>query len=283
MRYVLIDDEERAVNLLKILLRRSPYLNDADEILTFTDSVSALQFIKQNGADIVFLDIEMPVLTGLNLARELDSFSPVTIIFVTAYPQYSLNAWETGARGYLLKPYDSGQLNKILKRIHKDAAASGADSSGVSMEKTSVTTSRPHMRCFPDFEMFVAHSPILFKSRKSKELLAFLVYNRGNWVTIDRIVFNLLENGEEISSKNYCRTLTHRLKQTLAKAGCGDILESEYGKLRVDSEKFTCDYYEYLNGKTVLFQGEFLEEYEWAEPAKAAMWHQYRQSVFPEQ
>lgn len=268
MRYVLIDDEERAVNLLKILLQRSPYIQNHDEILTFTDSIAALQFIRENGADIVFLDIEMPGLNGLEFAGHLDQFSEAAVIFVTAYPQYSLNAWETGARGYLLKPYDMNQLNKVLKRLQKSQSDSAA-------QTVSAPAELPHMRCFPDFELLVAHNPVLFKSKKAKELLAFLVFHRGNWVTIDKIIFNLLENGEETSSKNYCRTLTHRLKQTLTLAGCEDILESEYGKLRVDSSRFTCDYYDYLDGKSILFQGEFLEEYEWAESAKAMMWHRH--------
>ena len=127
------------------------------------------------------------------------------------------------------------------------------------------SNSLPHIRCFPDFELFINKTPVSFKSRKAKELLALLVHYEGNWVPIDKITFCLLENCEEHSSKNYSRTILYRLKQALAPYHLEQIVESAYGKMRVHTEQFTCDYYDYLQGQTELFQGDYMGEYPWAE------------------
>ncbi len=272
MRYVLLDDEERALNLLNIMLRRIDLIQEDDEISSFSDAQDALEHIRKEGTDILFLDIEMPEINGLAFADTLraEMDEPPEIIFVTAYPEYALEAWDTGAVGYILKPYSSQQIKTVLERTLKRIPGNN-----VPHEKKEVAEPKkqlPHMRCFPDFEMIVDGRPVSFKSKKSKELLALLVHHRGSWVSVDKVVFNLLENADEKSSKNYSRTLVYRLNQTLSSLGLADILISEYGQLRVDTSKFTCDYYDYLDGRTELFQGEYLEEYSWAENTKALMW-----------
>ncbi len=268
MRIVIVDDEERAVNLLTILLKEEcpPVDKTKDEILSFTSSSEALAFFRDNTADILFLDIEMPAINGLNLANQVMELSstPPEIIFVTAFPKYALDAWSVPAAGYILKPYESEQICSVLERairIHY-----------------SVKKDLPHMRCFPQFDCLVNGIPLIFPSKKSKELLALLVHYRGNWVELDRITFNLFEYMEEQSAKNYCRTILHRLRQTLEKADLPDIVESQYGKIRVNTEKFTCDYYDYLAGNTSLFVGEYLSDYSWAEPTLSAMLQKMNQS-----
>ena len=203
MKYILLDDEERALNLLNILLRRIDLINKEDDIHPFSDSEDALNFIRKEGADILFLDIEMPEINGLDFADMLraEMEEPPEIIFVTAYPEYALEAWNTGAVGYVLKPYSSVQIRTVLERTLKRVPAAKIPEP----EKKEIPKpekAMPHMRCFPDFEMLVDGSPVSFKSRKAKELLALLVHNRGSWVSIDKVIFNLLENAEEKSSKN---------------------------------------------------------------------------------
>ncbi len=268
MRLVIVDDEPRAINLLSIMLKESRFVDETkDEILSFSSAQDALAFFQSDTADIAFLDIEMPMITGLALARKIQESrtdSP-EIIFVTAFPQYALDAWQIRAAGYILKPFEVEQIEPVLERaikIHKIESAKNSP--------------ELYMRCFPQFEVLVKGIPLIFQSKKAKELLALLVYYQGNWVELDKITFNLFEYMEEQSAKNYCRTILHRLKQTLEQAGFPDIVLSKYGKLRIQPELFACDYYEYLNGREELFQGEFLSEYSWAEPALSAMWQKMK-------
>lgn len=287
MNYVLVDDEERALNLLRIMLTRfNGFSEEKDRIYTFTQPALALDFIRQTPVDIIFLDIEMPVLNGIELGKQIGETlsDPPEIIYVTAFPQYSLDAWNIGAFGYILKPYDPKQISTVLHRVLKYHAAAVAstdasthfDTDNHSHTETpdpsKHTDNLPHIRCFPDFELFINETPVSFKSKKAKELLALLVHYEGNWVPIDKITFCLLENCEENSSKNYSRTILYRLKQTLAPCHLDQMIESAYGKMRVHTSLFTCDYYDYLHGQTSLFQGDYMGEYTWAETTRAAMW-----------
>jgi two-component SAPR family response regulator len=269
---MIVDDEERALNLLKILLKRFESFTDQDEIFSFTSSKEALHFLQEHTVDILFLDIEMPALNGIELGEWVMSklSAPPEIIYVTAFPQYALKAWEVGAMGYILKPYNPTQIYNVLKKIFKYHPLPQLPASDIPPENS---RKLPYMRCFPDFEMLLDGQPLHFKTKKSKELLALLVHHKGNWVNLDKVTFCLLENAEETSSKNYSRTILYRLKQTLAAVGYQDIVESKYGKIRINPETFTCDYYDYLDGNLALFQGDYMGEYPWAESTKAAMWN----------
>lgn len=93
MNYVLVDDEERALNLLRIMLTRfDGFSKENDHIYTFTQPVEALDFIRRTLVDVVFLDIEMPMLNGITLGKQISEElpAPPEIIYVTAFPEYSL-------------------------------------------------------------------------------------------------------------------------------------------------------------------------------------------------
>ena len=265
MKIAIIDDEKKAGNMLQIILKESYLADQIEDIVLFSNAETGYLYIQTNCPDIVFLDIEMPGLSGIDLAgRLLDNplENKPEIIFVTAYPQYSLNAWQLDASGYILKPYDEEQICHALERaicVHKNQKLIGHKNIQIF--------------CFPGFDVFVNHSPINFKHEKSKELLALLTYYRGGWVNIDKMTFELFEEMEEKTAKNYIRTILFRLKQILQQEKIDYILESGYGKARVIPDTFYCDFYEYLNGKTELYHGEFMGEYTWAQNMGAHMWH----------
>ena len=134
MNYVLVDDEERALNLLRIMLTRSDgFSKEHDHIDTFTQPVEALDFIRRTLVDVIFLDIEMPVLNGITLGKQISEElpAPPEIIYVTAFPEYSLDAWDIGAFGYILKPYDPKQISAVLNRVLKYHAAAAASIASV--------------------------------------------------------------------------------------------------------------------------------------------------------
>lgn len=257
MKIVIVDDEERARNMLEILLRNMGH----SDITAFGDGESALAWLKANPGDVAFLDVEMPGMDGLTLAEELLKLeeSPA-VVFVTAYPQYAVRAWDSEAVDYLLKPYGQDQVRRALERAARRNRARGRNAApGV------------EIRCFPAFGLWVDGVPLSFDNRKAKELLAYLVHMQGAWVSTDRIVYALFEDGDEKSAKNYYRLVLYRLKQTLKEVGLEQLVESGYGKARVNSSLFTCDYYRYLRGEKDLFFGEYMSDYDWAEQTLADM------------
>ena len=154
MNYVLVDDEERALNLLRIMLTRfDGFSKENDHIYTFTQPVEALDFIRRTLVDVVFLDIEMPMLNGITLGKQISEElpAPPEIIYVTAFPEYSLDAWDIGAFGYILKPYDPKQISAVLNRVLKyHAAAAESITSAASIEGKAGFGTENHGHTPPD-------------------------------------------------------------------------------------------------------------------------------------
>lgn len=84
----------------------------------FTRPSEALDFARNNKVSIAFLDIELGKLSGLDLCHDLLTIHPRTnVIFLTAYAEYSFDAWDTGACGFLLKPISASAVKKQLTRL----------------------------------------------------------------------------------------------------------------------------------------------------------------------
>lgn len=111
IRCIVVDDEPLAVEMLAGYVRRTPSL---DLLSTFTDPVLALSAINSTKPELVFMDIQMPDLNGLELSRLLPS--ETRIIFTTAFKEYAFESYEVGAIDYLLKPI---KYQKFLEAVAK--------------------------------------------------------------------------------------------------------------------------------------------------------------------
>ena len=112
MHVIYVDDEQPALDNFR--LTAAAFL-EIDSLNLFLDGISALDWAKEHVVDIAFLDVEMPGLHGLELARELRKInSDIRIVFVTAYSQYAMDAWDIDATGYILKPYSEADVYKEL-------------------------------------------------------------------------------------------------------------------------------------------------------------------------
>ena len=115
LRVLAVDDESPALDELTYLLGRHP---DVGEVIGVGDATSALRAIKDRELDAVFLDINMPGLSGLELAGVLTNFSnPPALVFVTAHEDKAVAAFEVGALDYLLKPIREDRLAEALRRV----------------------------------------------------------------------------------------------------------------------------------------------------------------------
>jgi len=111
MRCLVIDDEPTALEIIKDYVEKVPFLECAG---TFRDPLEALDFIQKNPIDLIFLDINMPDLTGIQFLKSLES-QPL-VIFTTAYSKYALESYEYDAVDYLLKPIE---FDRFLKAVNK--------------------------------------------------------------------------------------------------------------------------------------------------------------------
>jgi two-component system, LytTR family, response regulator len=113
---IIVDDEPAGRRTLRECCVREPDLNVVGE---FGDSRAALEAIRREPPDLLFLDIQMDALDGVSLARALDPRTLPLIVFVTAYERYALDAFDLSAVDYLLKPFDEERFRRTLERVRR--------------------------------------------------------------------------------------------------------------------------------------------------------------------
>lgn len=115
---MIVDDEQLVLNNLKYLLQQCPGMRVVFET---TDPRKAVEAVKtQTAVDVVFMDISMPEMDGIEAARQIYAANPaVRIIFLTAYSEYALSAFETNAVDYILKPVTPRRLARSLSKLEQ--------------------------------------------------------------------------------------------------------------------------------------------------------------------
>jgi two-component system LytT family response regulator len=120
LRVLVVDDEPLNRLRLEDLLRREPAVA---EILSASDGYEAVTAIRAERPDLVFLDVQMPGKTGLDVVREVGADAMPATIFVTAYDQYAVEAFAVAAVDYLVKPFDDERFEEAFRRARKTLAA----------------------------------------------------------------------------------------------------------------------------------------------------------------
>lgn len=116
MKILIVDDESLAISRLERLLKDLNF----EDITSFNESHVALQHILKNKFDVVFLDIQMPGITGLELANKILEIEPNTfVVFQTAYEQFALEAFQNGGVDYILKPTTKENVSKALRTVSR--------------------------------------------------------------------------------------------------------------------------------------------------------------------
>ena len=119
IRALVVDDEPLARRNVTVLLRGDPDIGSIEEC---GSGVEAVEVIRRWKPELVFLDVQMPECGGFDVLELLGADLPQAIIFVTAYDEYALRAFEAGALDYLLKPFDDARFGRALNRA-KDKLA----------------------------------------------------------------------------------------------------------------------------------------------------------------
>jgi two-component system LytT family response regulator len=119
IRALVVDDEPLARSNLTVLLRRDPEIELVRECGSGTEAIAEIRGSKP---DLVFLDVQMPECDGFDVLEMLGGELPPAVVFVTAYDQYALRAFEAGALDYLLKPFDDARFDLALGRAKERIA-----------------------------------------------------------------------------------------------------------------------------------------------------------------
>ncbi|MFF2886379.1 response regulator [Paenibacillus sp. NPDC057967] len=277
MRVILIDDERLALDYMAYQLADLP---EIEIIGQHIDPLEGKEQIIQNDVDIVFLDIHLPEISGLELAEQLLEKKPyLSIVFVTAYDDYAVRAFELDALDYIVKPVLKERLLKTIKRL-KERRESVGD------EKRQASSIR--IKLFRQAEIGAGSHPyelMHWRTAKAQELFLYLLLHRKELVRKSTLIDLLWPDAEE-SEKVYAQlyTTVYHVRKGLSGLGRHFELMNATDGYRLDVVDVRFDVEEWesavsldqpLTADTIdryvmameLYAGDYLQEYDywWAE------------------
>lgn len=255
-----IDDEK---NALEYIIRKIKSAEPEAEVYGFNSAIEALTSAETLKFDVAFMDIQMPEIDGITLAKKFKKLNPNSnMVFVTGYSEYTMDAFAVDASGYLLKPATKDQVRHALDNLRYPLSVPGGPDVCA--------------QCFGDFELFVNQKPVHFKYVKSKEVIAFLIDRKGALCSNSEVIINLWDDDDDHSA--YYRSLMKDIQDTLKELGVAEIFNRERAGASIIMDKIRCDYYDYLKGTPDginAYKGEYMQQYSWAETTGAALYDEY--------
>jgi len=258
MNIYAIDDEKMALTALVRAIEEA--VPDA-QIYSFTKPSELIAAIPTTPCDVAFLDIQMPGTTGLEVAKKIKQVYPkVNIVFVTGYGEYTGDAMNLRASGYVRKPVTKEKIEEEMKELRNPIVERPED--------------KPvYVQCFGSFEVFVNGKPVNFRRAKAKELFAYLIDRQGANCTMNELAAVLWEDrGDSESLKTQLRIVISSLRTTLKEAGADHVINKGFNKISVNTQLINCDYYSYDTSPMLLinnYRGEYMSQYSWAEATNA--------------
>ncbi|MBP5684060.1 MAG: response regulator [Bacilli bacterium] len=247
MKILLVDDEELQLLRLKNVVSK---IMPNEELLCYTNPKEALDSTIDEEIGIAFLDIEMPLFSGIDLAKKLKKNNPqVNVIFVTAYDNYALDAYKIHASGYITKPVNETKVKEELDGLRYQ----------VDLKPTKLL----QVKCFGNFEVFKNGVPLRFHRQKSKELFAYLIDREGSSVNMNELNAILWEEDHN----SYLRNLIADIQKTLSEVGASDVFIKRHNECFIDPSKIDCDAYQYKENNPDairMWRGEYMIQYPWA-------------------
>jgi two-component SAPR family response regulator len=242
---VIIDDEKPALEGLRFLLRKS----GVDVCGTFQNPLLAVENAAELKPDVAFIDIEMPGMNGLEAAERLLALLPdLKIIFVTAYHQYAVEAFELAAIDYVLKPVHPQRLERTLSRLRTEPAPSArqdeARDAGAKPDGADGGAGAPTARFLGRFECFAPDGRRLelhWRTAKAKELFVYLLHKRGSSVPKERLIDLLWPEMEEEKALTNLHTTVYQVRRLLKDQVLSCRLSYVENSYRLDAADIECD------------------------------------------
>lgn len=256
MRVICVDDEQLSLDLIMDNCRS---IESIKKIKGFDDSLEALEYAKSNKIDVAFLDIDMPNMDGITLAKKLRELLPnLNVIMTTAYSSYALDAYNNDCSGYLIKPITADAIRHQLDILR--------------FKVPDEEEKRVRIQCFGNFEVFVDNVPLNFSYNMSKEVVAILADRKGALCSNSQISAILWEDGEH---PEYFKSLRRDVLETFKKADCPNVILHQRGMMGLNRNEVYCDFW----NEEEAYNGEYMTQYSWAEETNSELHFKYGEKL----
>src|SRR5690625_490479 len=273
MKVIILDDEQLAVDVLEILLNK---INGIEIVGKYTDPQMALLDIPKLNIDVAFIDMEMGELHGLEVAEIIQSTYPnhIEIVFVTAYPQFALEAFEVNAIDYLLKPVIQERLEQTIEKLKKRLGNYQKSHQGSTEKKRNL-----FVQVLGSFHLLDTNGiEVEWRTRKVKELFLLLWHQKEKGVHRSEVISQLWPEMTEDKAAALLHTTVYQLRKTIRNIGFEKpvILKNEHYMLDISVNSDLDQLNKLLTSFDVnvqttkdilsLYQGNYLEieDYDWA-------------------
>ncbi len=215
-----VDDQYEVTSLMKKMLTK---IDPGGTHLTAANIDEAFELLSDN-VQILFLDIEMPGINGIEAADLLQSqYKKLNIIFVTGHPEYAFQAHGVHPSGFLVIPVDEQNIMRELKHLRLPI---------------DVSKSPLRVRCSP-FAVFVGEQPFDFKSDRSIEMFAYMVYKNGALCTNGELLGILWDGNPDKGGR--LRQLVMDIRSSLKEVGADNVIVKKYGKIGLNMKEIECE------------------------------------------
>ncbi|MET3292158.1 UNVERIFIED_CONTAM: two-component system LytT family response regulator [Brevibacillus sp. OAP136] len=250
MRAMLVDDEQMPLLHLKRMLECD--MDEIDVIETFTDPSIALERAKALQPDVVFLDINMPQMNGLEVGERLQALLPAAqIVFVTGYDKYAVDAFDLCALDYVMKPVQLKRLQKTIQRLKERFKGTQPKPAEI---KPAELEPLLRINCFTRIELQVPGTEpqsIKWRTAKARELFAYLLHHRNRMIANDTLLELFWPDCDAAKGMTQLYTTIYLIRQTVKRCGLASFLsinrenlETGY-KLTVDEARFETEEWEH--------------------------------------
>ena len=248
IRVMLVDDELPALKLAESVLRT---FEDVNICGVFTDPDELLECLNTTIADLILVDMKMPGIHGLELAGRIqEQKSEIAVVFVTAYDDYAVEAFETEALDYIMKPITAERMQKTLDRVRKRFIG----------QKQEESPAHFVVKCFGRFSLEKEQSGLIkFRTAKTEELMTFLLHYRGNPVSKEKIMEELWYDRDAEKAQSMLYTTLYQLRKDLEGFGLTNVIQhsrKEGGLCRLSWLPDEWDYEEYVEGNRKYKEGK---------------------------
>lgn len=213
-RVIIVEDEIFVLNYMNRMLKM---FEEIQVTALFSSPEEVIQSSALPDADVAFLDIEMPYMSGIELARVLTEKQPdLLIVFTTAYSKYAVDAFGVEAIDYLLKPVNPRDILRVIKRLNKVKPQSGYLSDKGPKDKETKHIKPYKVRCFGRFEVMKEVNEIIrWPTKKTEELFAYFLMHKDNYIDKWKLLDKFWPEMDEERGMHNLYNTVYRIKQTI--------------------------------------------------------------------